>query len=73
MPGACKDAFYVSFNSEEAGDGHLTIIIERMPMNVHQINKVLDLMIDGDHGCWVFGADGGIFKSQVLAEQINFA
>jgi len=38
-----------------------------MPVSIHQVNKVLDLMIDGDMGCWFFSADGMIFKSEDLS------
>ena len=58
---------YVSFQKEEPGESYLKVIIEQMPATVHQVNKVLDLMIDGDRGCWFFSADGMIFKSEDLS------
>lgn len=49
---------YVTFNRGEAGACGLKVVANRMPMSIHQINRVLDLMIDGDEGCCVFGAEG---------------
>ena len=34
---------------------------------IHQVNKVLDLMIDGEQGCWIFSADEMIFKTEDLS------
>jgi len=58
---------YVSFHTEEPAGSSLKIVIEQMPANIHQINKVLDLLIDGDVGCWYFSADGMIFKTEDLS------
>jgi len=58
---------YVSFHKEEPAESSLKIVIEQMPVSIHQVNKVLDLMIDGDMGCWFFSADGMIFKSEDLS------
>lgn len=58
---------YVHFQKEEPAGSSLKIVIEQMPANIHQVNKVLDLMIDGDRGCWFFSADGMIFKSEDLS------
>lgn len=58
---------YVHFQKEEPAGSSLKIVIEQMPVNIHQVNKVLDLMIDGDRGCWYFSADGMIFKSEDLS------
>ena len=57
---------YVSFCNEESGRLCLNIVNEQMFMTIHQANKVLDLMIDGDEGFWIFSADGIIFKSEDL-------
>jgi hypothetical protein len=58
---------YVTFCEEELTERCLKIIIEQKPVSIHQINKVLDLMIDGDEGCWVFSADDMIFKTEDLS------
>jgi hypothetical protein len=58
---------YVSFHKEETGASSLKILNEQMPVTIDQINKVLDLIIDGDKGCWFFSADGMIFKSEDLS------
>lgn len=55
---------YVSFAKEDASGSMLKIVVQQMPMTIHQINKVLDLMIDGDLGCWVFCSDETIFKME---------
>jgi dTDP-4-dehydrorhamnose reductase len=62
-----KKLRYVSFCKEEQGVGCLKIVIEQMPVTIHQVNKILDLMIDGDEGCWFCSADGMIFKSEDLS------
>jgi dTDP-4-dehydrorhamnose reductase len=58
---------YVSFCNEALGELCLKIVVEQMPLTIHQVNKVLDLMIDGDEGCWVFSSDEMIFKSEDLS------
>ena len=58
---------YVSFCNEELNEPCLKIVIERKPVTIHQVNKALDLMIDGDEGCWIFSADEMIFKSEDLS------
>ncbi|HLA59742.1 MAG TPA: family 1 glycosylhydrolase, partial [Puia sp.] len=58
---------YVSFSNEDSGELCLKIIIERMPATIHQVNKILDLMIDGEEGCWVFSADEIVFKTGDLS------
>jgi dTDP-4-dehydrorhamnose reductase len=57
---------YVSFCNEELGELYLKIVIEQTPLTIPQVNKVLDLMIDGEEGCWVFSSDEMIFKSEDL-------
>ena len=58
---------YVSFCKEELDERCLKIVIERLPVTIHQINKVLDLMIDEEEGCWIFSTDEMIFKSEDLS------
>ncbi len=54
---------YVAFcNEGHLADG-LQIIADQEKITIHQINKVLDLMIDGDQGCWLFDAGEIIFKT----------
>jgi dTDP-4-dehydrorhamnose reductase len=62
-----KKLQYISFCNEELGELCLKIVIEQLPITIHQINKVLDLMIDGEEGCWIFSADEMIFKSEDLS------
>ncbi|HEX3767379.1 MAG TPA: family 1 glycosylhydrolase [Puia sp.] len=62
-----KKLRYVSCCNEDPDIQCLKIIIEQMPVTIHQVNKILDLMIDGDDGRWYFSADGMIFKSQDLS------
>ncbi len=60
-----KNSFqYISFDSDETDPTFLRIIADKMPLSVHQINKVLDLVIDGDTGCWIFNSDEIIFKTE---------
>ena len=62
-----KDRFqYITFHQKESNKSCLRIIAEQMPMNFHQVNKVLDLVIDGDTGCWIFGLDQMFFKSEII-------
>jgi hypothetical protein len=58
---------YVSFCDEDPGLPSLKIVIEQMPATIHQVNKILDLMIDGDKGCWFFSAEGMVFHSEDLS------
>jgi dTDP-4-dehydrorhamnose reductase len=53
---------YVSFCMEEPFHSGLKIVVEQHPLSTHQVNKVLDLMIDGDEGCWIFGPGEMSFK-----------
>jgi dTDP-4-dehydrorhamnose reductase len=55
---------YVTFAGADTDDSCLKIIVQQPPMTIHQINKVLDLMIDGDEGCWVFCSDETVFKME---------
>jgi len=59
-----KKLQYVSFCDEKMGELYLRVVIERMPVTIHQTNKVLDLMIDGEEGCWIFSSDEMIFKTE---------
>jgi dTDP-4-dehydrorhamnose reductase len=61
-----KNIQYVSFCHEEVSKRSLSIIIEKMPASIHQVNKVLDLMIDGDEGYWIFSSDNIVFKTRDL-------
>jgi dTDP-4-dehydrorhamnose reductase len=61
-----KQLQYVSFCKEEPDQSCLNIVVEKMPFTIHQVNKVLDLMIDGDKGRWVFTSDGIVFKMEDL-------
>ena len=53
---------YATFSREAMATSSLKIVTEQMP-NIHQVSKVLDLLIDGDKGCWVFSSDDTIFKT----------
>jgi dTDP-4-dehydrorhamnose reductase len=53
---------YATFSRESTERSCLKIVVERMP-TIHQINRVLDLMIDGDEGCWIFSSDKTTFKT----------
>ena len=64
---------YVTFNSGETGDGCLRIVVEQMPMSIHQINRVLDLMIDGDQGCWIVGPGKVTLKTEHLRQRRHIA
>ncbi len=55
------------FLTKEPGELYLRIVIERMPVTIHQVNKVLDLMIDGEYGSWIFSADEMVFKTEDLS------
>jgi len=55
---------YVSFCNEELDELCLNIVIEQLPITIHQVNKVLDLLIDGDEGCWIFSTDEMVFKME---------
>ena len=68
-----SQSLYVTFNNQEEDEHCLKIIVEQMPMNIHQINKVLDLMIDGDYGCWIFGAEEIMFRSTYLQQKKHIA
>ena len=54
----------VSFAGGKAVDYGLKIITQQWPMTIHQVNKILDLMIDGDQGQWVFCSDETVFKME---------
>jgi dTDP-4-dehydrorhamnose reductase len=54
----CKrnELSYVNFWREQHFHSGLNVIIEH-PHTIHQVNKVLDLMIDGEEGTWIFSPD----------------
>jgi dTDP-4-dehydrorhamnose reductase len=66
-------SLYVTFNSAETADHCLKIVVEQLPMGIHQINRVLDLMIDGDQGCWIFGVDKVTFGAADLMQRRHIA
>jgi hypothetical protein len=48
------------------GDNHLNALVigwAQWPLTIHQVNRVLDLLIDGESGLWIFDSGGIIFKS----------
>jgi dTDP-4-dehydrorhamnose reductase len=55
---------YVSFLNDDPCGSSLKIIVQQMPVSIHQINKVIDLMIDGDQGCWILCSDETTFKME---------
>jgi len=57
---------YVDFSGEEIEDGSLNICVEDLPMTIHQVHKVLDLLIDEETGLWVFDSRKTSFKSPEL-------
>lgn len=61
-----REIHYITFNKEKPGPKDLNIFIEKTSVSIHQINKLLDLMIDGDKGTWFFGSDGVNFKTDDL-------
>jgi len=63
----------VSICNEEPDQSDLHIVIEQMPVTIHQVNKILDLMIDGDEGCWVFSSDGMVFKTEYVKDGQSIA
>ena len=68
-----KGMQYVSFCNEESGELYLKIIVERMPVTIHQVNKMLDLLIDGEEGSWVFSTDEMVFKTEDLSGKHTIA
>ncbi len=60
---AAHEIQYVTFSSSQDPGYGLQVIADRKHMTIHQINKVLDLMIDGDQGYWVFDSGEIIYKA----------
>ena len=60
---AAHEIQYVTFSSSQDPGYGLQVIVDRKHMTIHQINKVLDLMIDGDKGCWVFDSGEITYKT----------
>ena len=66
---------YVNFNKNDRKVDGLHIRADFEQMSIHQINKVLDLMIDAEQGNWVFDSGEIAYKKIVdrspLADRYN--
>jgi dTDP-4-dehydrorhamnose reductase len=55
---------FVSFTSGDPADSYLRILIQQTDFTVYQMNKLLDLIIDGESGCWAFRSGELIFRTE---------
>ncbi|HEY2349465.1 MAG TPA: family 1 glycosylhydrolase [Puia sp.] len=58
-----KNVSLVNFRGGSHHSTCLTIGWAQRPLTIHQVNKILDLLIDGETGFWIFDSGGIIFKS----------
>ena len=64
---------YVCFSGEESQGHCLQIILEERALSIHQVNRILDLLIDGERGCWIFGPGQIVVKRKSLMGSPPFA
>ena len=64
---------YVKFDLAHADRICVNICVQHRQLTIHQINKILDLLIDGEEGAWIFGSNDLIFKSDTDVPDWIFA
>jgi hypothetical protein len=55
---------FVSFTSGDPADSYLRILIQQTDFTIYQMNRLLDLIIDGESGCWALRSGELIFRTE---------